>query len=463
VQFHDILPGSSVHEVYDDTRTLLDQRRADVAEMTRAAIDALIGAIDTSGYQEPIVLFNTLGCDRNDPMRLPSGQWIEPPTIPAGGWAVIDAAKPSVSEQATVLSISDEGRKLVNQWWQLTLDDQGQVIELYDRANDRQVLCAGEAGNAWQVFSDRSMAYENWDIDLAYEDQPLPGPVCASMKVVEQSDVRVAVEVMWKMPRIGDDASLQSTITQRIALYAGHPRIDFETTADWHEHHQLLKLAWPIDVRATEATYEIQFGHIRRPTHRNTSWDLAKFECCGHRFVDLSEHGYGVSLLNDCKYGYDVHDGVMRLTAIKATQQPDATADQGEHVFTYSLLPHADSFQQAGVIRAAAELNTPVIAVPTEAGEGKLPAEYRPISCDNDAVVIDTLKPAEDGKGVIVRLYESHGSHAATTLHVEPAPRSVESVDLLEEHDSAEEIEADQTKIALTLKPFEVRSLRLVW
>jgi alpha-mannosidase len=461
VQFHDILPGSSVHEVYDDTRKLFEQRNDEVATMTGKAIDALTDAIDTSGYQEPIVLFNTLGWDRTDPVKLPSGQWIDSVTVPASGWTVVDAAKPRVTEQVTVLTVSDDGKKLVNQWWELLLNDQGQVVELRDRKNNRQVLRAGEVGNAWQVFADRSMAYENWDIDLAYEDEPLPGPVCESMTVVEQSDVRVAVEVAWKMPMIGEDASLQSTITQRIVLYAGHPRIDFETTADWHEHHQLLKLAWPIDVRATEATYEIQFGHIRRPTHRNTSWDLAKFECCGHRFIDLSEHGYGVSLLNDCKYGYDVHDGVMRLTAIKATQQPDATADQGEHVFTYSLLPHADTFQNAGVVRAAAELNTPVIAAPTQPAEGKLPAEHRPITVDNPAVVIDTIKPAEDGKGVIVRLYESHGSHATATINLDKAPQSAEGVDLLEQPAAMPDLLHEGASIKLTLKPFEVRSLRL--
>ena len=245
-------------------------------------------------------------------------------------------------------------------------------------------------------------------------------------------------------------------------MYARDPRIDFETQVEWHEHHQLLKVAFPVAVRATEATYQVQFGHIRRPTHRNTSWDLAKFEACGHQFVDLAEHGYGVALMNDCKYGHDIHDGVIRLTCIKSPLSPDARADKGHHEFTYSLLPHAGTFQDAGVIRAAAELNVPVIARSPKPSKGRLPASQSLVQCDCPAVIIDTIKPAEDGDGLILRLYESHGSHAATTLTFADAPASVQVVDLLEEPlDDEIGLQHAGKRVSLSLRPFQIVTLRL--
>lgn len=464
LQFHDILPGSSVHDVYVDARPMVSDAEAKLDEMTAAAIDALVEQIDTTGFDQPVVLFNTLSWPRHDPVKLPGGDWVDGIDVPAGGWTVIDAGKARVNDEPVVLSVSEDGRKLNNQWWQLTLDDQGRIVELIDREENRSVFADGEVANELQVFHDRSMAYEQWDIDLTFESEPLPSPTCESIEVVESNDVRVAVEVVWHMPPIGDDPARHSSIRQRIVMYARDPRIDFETTADWHEHHQLLKVAFPVDVRAAEAAYEIQFGHIRRPTHRNTSWDLAKFECCAHRFVDLAEHGYGVALMNDCKYGHDIHNGVIRLTAIKATQQPDAVADQGEHMFTYSLLPHAGTFQDAGVIRAAAELNNPVIARAVEPSEGDRPRESTWLRAEPAAVVADTVKPAEDGDGVIVRIYESHGSHATAELTFASPPKKVAVVNLLEqtlESDDRATIDEESGVVRLPIKPFEVVTLRV--
>jgi len=462
MQFHDILPGSSVGEVYEEVRPM-QQRIAQQADaMISEAAAVLCKKIDTSARRKPIVLFNTLSWDRSDPVRLPDGTWRDDITVPAGGWTVIDAAGPASHEASPELSVSDDGRQLTNAFWLLRLDEHGRIVELYDRRNDRQVLPEGAVANEWQVFEDRPLAHDAWDIDLHYQEHPLPPPRCVSIQVVERGDVRVAVEVTWKMPPIGKGP--QSIITQRIALYARHPRIDFETTVEWHEHHQLLKVAFPVDIRATEATYQIQFGHIRRPTHRNTSWDVARFEVCAHQFVDLAEHGYGVSLLNDCKYGHDIHDNVIRLTCIKSPQSPDARADQGHHEFTYCLLPHAGSFQQAGVIRAAAELNVPVIVREAKPSPGDLPSEFRFVRCDSDAVIVETLKGAEEGDGLILRLYESHGSHAHVTLTFAKAPACVQQVNLLEE--PAEEdigLHHHGDSVRLRLRPFQVVSLRIDW
>ncbi len=464
-QFHDILPGSSVGETYDEAR--LSERR--VAQAAEAVIEktaqALAGAIDTAERGRPVVLFNTLGWDRTDPIKLPSDEWIDGVTVPAGGWCVVDLDRPHVSDEAVVLSISEDGKKLTNAWWSLTLDDAGHIVELIDRDTGRNVITPGAAANQWQVFEDRPLRYDAWDIDPFYADHPLQGPTLEKIEVVETGEVRIAAELTWRMPKIGDaDDQPRSVITQRIAMYARHPRIDFETQIEWVEHHQLLKVAFPVEVRATEATYEIQYGHLCRPAHTNTEWDAAQYEVCAHRWVDLSEHGFGVALLNDCKYGHDIRDGVIRLTCIKSAQAPDVMADQGRHEFTYCLLPHAGAFQDAGVPRAAAELNTPVLATEPEPSAGKLPAELRPIAVDHQAIVIDTLKPAEDGKGVIVRMYESHGSHARTTLTTQPAPRKATATDLLENLDESQQIELnDDGDVTLDFTPFEVKTLRFVW
>ncbi len=459
-QFHDILPGSSVGEVYDEVR-VIEQGIAEQADaMTAEAAEALCGRIDTSACRKPVVLFNTLSWDRDDPVRLPDGTWRDDVTVPAGGWAVVDAAAQPARAKRPELDLSDDGRTITNRYWRLRLDEQGRIVELYDRVNERQVLPDGAVGNEWQVFEDRPMNCDAWNIEFYYEHHRLPGPECVSIAPAKRNDVRIAVEVTWQMPLLGTGP--RSTITQRIALYAKNPRIDFETRADWHDHHQLLKVAFPVEVRATEATYEIQFGHLRRTTHRNTPWDVGRFEVCAHRFVDLAEHGYGVSLLNDCKYGHDVHDGVIRLTCIKSPQAPDREADQGLHEFTYALLPHAGTFQEAGVVRAAAELNVPPLTYPTKPSKGPLPASFSFVQCDAEAVVLDTLKLAEDGKGLILRLYESHGSHAQAALTFTNAPRSVEHVDLLEQPLSDDVgLDHQNHRVSLRLRPFQVVTLRV--
>lgn len=462
MQFHDILPGSSVGEVYDEVRPMQERIAREADAMIDAAADALAQSIDTSGAKRPVVAFNTLSWDRQDPIRLPDGTWRNDVIVPAGGWVVIDADGESAARRAGDVSVSDDGRVIENLHWHLQLNDRGEIATLYDKQRGRSVLPDDARANVWQIFEDRPMKFDAWDIDLYYQDHPLEGPRCTGIKVVERGPVRAAVELTWALPALGDGA--QSTITQRIALYANHPRIDFETRIDWHEHHQLLKVAFPVDVRATEATYQIQFGHVRRPTHRNTPWDLARFEACAHQFVDLAEHGYGVSLINDCKYGHDIQDGVIRLTCIKSPQAPHARADQGGHAFTYSLLPHAGTFQEAGMIRAAAELNNPVITRAVQPASGKLPARQGFVTCDAEAIVIDTLKPAEDGKGFILRLYESHGSHARASLQLAETPRSVQVVNLLEEPmDSDVHLAHDGSEIKLSVRPFQIVSLRLSW
>ncbi|HEX2979033.1 MAG TPA: glycoside hydrolase family 38 C-terminal domain-containing protein [Anaerolineaceae bacterium] len=244
-------------------------------------------------------------------------------------------------------------------------------------------------------------------------------------------------------------------------VYRDNPRIDFRTRVDWHEHQVLLKVAFPVAVRSTRATYEIQFGSVERPTHWNTSWDWARFEVPGHKWVDLSEGDYGVAILNDCKYGHDVKGNLMRLTLIKSGINPDPTADQGEHIFTYSLLPHAGDWRSAGVVEAAYELNYPLLAAALPAGQpGDLPENLAFAEVDARNVIVETLKQAEDGQGWIVRVYEAKQCRSSQVRlkFARPLTAAVEC-NLVEEEERP--VEWDEQGIRFAIRPFEIKTFRV--
>ena len=247
---------------------------------------------------------------------------------------------------------------------------------------------------------------------------------------------------------------MHSVITQHLWLYSESRRIDFETEIDWHEHHQILKAAFPLDVLASTATYDIQFGHVQRPTHENTSWDKAKFEVYSHKWVDISEPGYGVSLLNDCKYGHNTEGSTLKLTMLKCGTYPNPEADQGMHVFTYSLVPHVGDFRSAGIIREAYALNQPLLATQAE-GNGSLPDDFSLVSCDQKAVMVETVKKAEADNGMIVRMYESFGSKCKANITVAPGFQKAYLCDLME-------LPFDNNCVTLPVSNFEIITLKFV-
>ena len=253
---------------------------------------------------------------------------------------------------------------------------------------------------------------------------------------------------------------LNSTITQNIWLYSYGRRIDFETEIDWHEHHQILKAAFPLDVHATQATYEIQFGHVTRPTHENTSWDKAKFEVYGHKWADISENGYGVSLLNDCKYGFNAEGSTLKLTLLKCGTYPNPEADQGLHRFTYSLLPHAGDFRDAGIIRESYCLNQPLVAMPVHNGTGRIPAQGSLAACDRENIIITTVKKAETDDSIILRMYEAFDRRTDFTLFVQPGFRQAFLCDLME--NELQPLIISNNTIALHANNFEILTVKLV-
>ncbi len=225
-----------------------------------------------------------------------------------------------------------------------------------------------------------------------------------AFEITEMGPLSMNIHMEWNY--------MNSCIRQDMILYSSDRRIDFRTNVEFHEQHQLLKAAFPVDIRSTYGTYDVQYGNVRRPNHWNTSWDMAKFETVAHRWADLSERNYGVSLLNDCKYGHDIKDNVMRISLLRAGTHPDHLQDQGEHTFIYSLLPHKGDFVEGEVVKEAFALNEPMQAVK---GESILGYDSF-LSFDNEQVEVDAVKKSEDGKYIVVRFHEFAGSRQEVAL-----------------------------------------------
>ena len=289
------------------------------------------------------------------------------------------------------------------------------------------------------------MYYDNWDIDMYYTEKSWPVDELVSSCWTEDGPVRATLELTWKCSR--------STITQKIHFYADTRRIDFETVADWKEHQHLLKAEFPVDIHSDEATFDVQFGNVTRKVHTNTSWDKARFESCGQKWMDLSEGHYGVSVLNDCKYGHSVRDGVIGLTLIKCGVEPNPNADVEVHHFTYALYPHGETWKQGGTVAEAYKLNQSAYTV----SAGTAGREYSFASVNRDNVILETVKQAESGEGTVLRMYECENSRTKVTLSVPETFTKAYSTNLLEEIE--EELPIVEGKVSFTIKPFEIKTI----
>lgn len=294
------------------------------------------------------------------------------------------------------------------------------------------------------------MVWDAWDIDIFYEDrcEVIDAPV--RFEITERGPLRASLEVEhhWR----------GSTITQRISLHHNSKRIEFKTDVDWQTSHILLKCAFPVEVFSPRATYDIQFGNTERTTHRNTSWDWARFESVGHKWADLSEGNYGVALLNDCKYGYDIHHNVMRLSLLKSATMPDPVQDRGRHEMTYALLPHEGNWR-SDVTESGYILNNPVLCRPVAAGQGDA-ALVQMVGVSGFSTVIDTVKRAEDGQGYIVRLFENERTRGPVTLRFGFDLGEVRAVTILE--DDIGPVAMRGREVTVELTPYKIVSLRVI-
>ena len=460
-QFHDILPGSSIAEVYEVTKKEYAEIESRLTEMIAEKLNLLM-----NGGQNKVSIFNTLGFERNDVVSLgdchaaaltdengkiypvqktEDGAVAYITEIPAKGGKTLQLLDTAETAESKI-KITENG--VETPFYRISIDENGLFTSIYDKECDREVLKDGEKGNLLRMYEDKPMHYDCWDIDMYYSEKYWDAEKADKIQWTEEGPVRATLEIQRTISN--------SVIKQQIHFYADSRRIDFSTWVDWKEHQHLLKVHFPVNIHSDEATFEVQFGNLKRKIHGNTSWDEARFESCGQKWMDISEGHYGVSLLNNCKYGYSAKDGNIALTLIKSGIEPNKTADQEEHVFTYALYPHKETWCAAGTVQEAYKLNQPAYAA---VGELKNSGKAF-ISTDKDNIIIETVKPAENGDGMIVRLYDCENSLTKATLtFAEGELESVEECNLMEEKEA--DIEACGNSFTVSVKPYEIKTYRV--
>jgi alpha-mannosidase len=429
-QFHDVLPGSSIGEVYVEAREQLGRVEAGAGELAAAAAGALASGGD--GH----VPINTVGAPRAEVAELPNGElaFVSAPSCGIG--AITEPPAPVRVDENRDGWLLDNGRLRAR------VARDGTVTSLALCEDDREAL-AGPA-NLLELYEDRPLNWDAWDVDPFHLEtgRPCAGANAASVARADPLRAELAFE-----HAIGDASSLRQTAR----LDAGAARLEFHTEVDWHERYRMLKVAFPLRVHAERATYEMPFGHAERPTHYSTPADLARYEVPGHRWADLSEHGYGVALLNDCKYGHSAFGSTLRLSLLRGTTSPDPEADQGEHRFAYALMPHRAGWREAGVVAEARRFNQPLLWA-----QGS--AEPRAFAAvDDPNLVIDTIKRAEDGEALVVRLYEAHGARGVARLRLGVPVRQARFANPLE--DPGEPAQVDGDAIEVPYRPYEIVTL----
>lgn len=347
----------------------------------------------------------------------------------------------------------------------------GVIISLYDRANDREVIDKGGQGNKFVIFDDIPLYWQAWDVEV-YHLGTQRQLEYGKTTIHEQKPHKVTLVTDIK---ISERSSLKSFISLSASIEGQTSQVDCSAEVDWHEDSKFLKVQFPVDIVNTEASYETAYSITKRPTHYNTSWDMAKFEVCCHRFADLSEHNYGVSILNDSKYGFATAGKMMRLSLLRSPKAPDANADMGHHSIRWAILPHKGSISSV-TVRAAYAHNNPLKLL--SGSKASIASLSRPaITLINDdeseSLMLDTIKRGHDdedislrdgirvnsGQSVIVRIYESLGGHSRGTISTKWDVKRATKVNILE--DELSEIKITDGKMPINLRPFEVATFKL--
>lgn len=460
-QFHDIIPGSSINEVYKDSHVNYEKAEAIAKAIEQSVFTNIIGAEESTW-----TVINNTNWGRSDYAHIVTeakGQFVDEAgnvlkaqethngyvvyvdNIPAMGWKVIklvDNTSNSVENNTNVFTFADG--IIETPFYHVELNEAGHMTSLVDKKADRQVLAKGAKANVIQMFEDKPLAHEAWDIDIYYQEKMREVTDLTRMEVTEKGPLHMVVRLEWNY--------MNTKIKQDMTFYVEDKRIDFKTWVDFRERKQLMKVAFPVDIRSTYATYDVQYGNVQRPTHWNTSWDWARFETVAHKWVDLSERNYGVSLMNDCKYGHDIKNNVIRLTLLKSATHPDTEQDQGEHEFTYSLLPHEGSWVDADTEIRAYYLNNPL---KVEAGKAKEDV-YSFLNIDNKYIEVDAVKRSEDGKTLVIRCHEYTGGKQKATITLDAKVKGWQESNLMEKPEGDHFI---SEAITLEFGPYEVKTV----
>ena len=471
-QFHDILPGSSIKEVYDDSKAEYEGIFAENKALTDATLAHIAAGVKAPKHS--LVVYNPNSAAAYDLVTFTVPEGMGEPAVydgetklavqktADGTYVFFAAGVPGkgyktyiVKEEAadTTPSMEVSAEVMENEYFKVEYNEKGQFAKIYDKKADRDILKPGKAGNVIVSYEDRPHNYDAWDVNNYYTEKSWDIDQVSAMEVVENGPVRACVKVERKY--------LDSTITQFIYLYHDIPRIDIKNVIDWKEHQIFVKDYFPIDVHTNEATFDIQYGNVKRDTHDNTSWDFAKFEVCHHKWMDVSEDGYGVSMLNDCKYGVGVRNGVIGMSMLKSAIHPNPEADKELHEFTYSIYPHQGGWREAGTVKQAYQINNPLTYSWKENEGGTLAPEYSLVSSDKDNAVIEVVKKAEDSDAVIVRLYECYNRRTPVTLIFGKELTSVVECNMMEE--GADPVEFTGNQATFEMKPYEIKTLKVTF
>jgi len=457
-QFHDILPGSSIARVYQEAEASYREVILTADEVAAQAAAAL------TTKAEAVTVFSDLSWERTVLVALPSGahgatgadgralpvqqaegRVLAEVTVPPCGWTTV---RPSTA-LVPVNELKATGRLLENDLLRLTLNDKGEITSIVDKAllaGGRPAELAAGPCNSLKMYKDVPTWYDAWDIDSNYELLPVALDAPATIEVLSEGPLVAALRVTRRIH--------ESLLIQEISLRRGSRRVDFVTRIDWRERHKLLKVAFPVEIHSNEAIHEIQFGHIRRPNHRSRPFDADRFEVSNHRWTALAQGDRGAAVLNDCKYGVNVLDNSINLTLLRSPMAPDMNADQGIQEVTYSFYVWNGPFAECDVVRQGYDLNCPVLVADGEGGARSL------FAVDAADVVIEAVKPAEDGSGdVIVRLYESMQKTQSCTLSTSLPVTGALVTDMLE--NAIAELPCEDGRVVLSFRPFEVKTLRL--
>jgi len=461
-QFHDIIPGSSIKEVYEDAHRDYDEAD-EIFAMTLLTQKNLLLEMSNKKWS----VFNPLQFDGPNLVKIPisgkgytqNGELLMSQVVRGEETLVLaHDLKPMAFTNLELVDQEYQGASLseinladkvcetphhIIKW-----DDAGHIIQLFDKHENRELIDRSSgSGNKMVLFEDKPLAHDAWDIDIFYQEKSQIISNITEFQVLDNGPLRSSVLIKWEHPLVD--------IEQKMHMYYHTNRIDFETNVQWRGKQHLLKVEFPFDFRTTEAIYDIQFGNVKRPTHWNTSWDLARFESVGHKWCALSEMDYGVAILNDSKYGHSVKSNVMSLSLLKGAIHPDPTADIGNHHFTYSVFSFKGELAKRSVEKEALFLNQPLKA---DEGEVSQSSDRGIIRSSNDHIMIDAIKKSEKGMNVIVRLHEMEGIRGEAQITSEYIIHSWREVNLLE---NAEVKGGNTGSIKLQFIPYEIKTIEV--
>ncbi len=477
-QFHDILPGSGIRENYIDAAEKYDDARMIGNHELNDALQAITGNINTTALKhgKPLVVINPLSWERTDLaiVTLPSdgpyavfdqqGHEVQSQTVSSGryetqlmfvakgvpsvGYKVYEVRTVRPKTGATSLSVSEAG--VENAIYKISVDPgTGWIKSIVDKRAGKEILSG--PGNELQLLEDKPSAWDAWNIGLTGVKFP---STFRRAEVVEKGPVRVVLRLVRDYLKPGTKKDFptedfpSSFFTQDIILYDGIDRIDFKTDVDWWEDKTMLKVAFPLTVQDTVAAYEIPFGTIRRSTQMRDSWEKAKVEVPAENWADVSSGGYGVSLLNNSKYGYDIKGNTMRLSLLRSPKWPDPMADRGKHSIAYALYPHAGTWRDANTVRRGYEFNNPLLGVFTERHKGSLPPSSSFVTLSPSNLVLSTIKKCEDSDAWIIQWYDASGQPSEARLTLPGKPKRVVRSNFMEDDGSALEVSGSTVNVS---------------